>query len=140
MTSKPEPNPDAVRPGSLPPWGKDDLPESLPFSAKNMFKTIGPGAILLATSIGGGEWLVGPAMGVQFGTSVFWIATLAIALQLIFNLEAIRYTLYTGEPIFTGIMRLRPGSMFWGRVYVLLTITQLGVPALAKSSAAVLFA
>ncbi len=140
MTSKPEPNPDAVRPGSLPPWGKDDLPESLPFSAKNMFKTIGPGAILLATSIGGGEWLVGPAMGVQFGTSVFWIATLAIALQLIFNLEAIRYTLYTGEPIFSGIMRLRPGSRFWATFYVLLTAVQLGVPALAAACAPVLFA
>jgi len=128
MKSTPELNPEAVRPGSLPPWGKDELPEPLPFSAKNMFKTIGPGAILLATSIGGGEWLVGPAMGVQFGTSVFWIATLAIALQLIFNLEAIRYTLYTGEPIFSGFMRLRPGSRFWATFYVLLT----AVPLLSK--------
>src|SRR5258705_1069074 len=109
MKPKPELNPEAVMPGSLPPWGKDELPEPLPFSAKNMFKTIGPGAILLATSIGGGEWLVWPAMGVQFGTSVFWIATLAISLALIFNLEAIRSTPYTAEAIVSRSIQLRPG-------------------------------
>ena len=126
--------------GRLPVWGQDDLPEPLPFTVSNMFRTIGPGAILLATSIGGGEWLVGPAMGVQFGIGVFWIATVAIALQLIFNLEAIRYTLYTGEPIYSGFMRLKPGSSFWSTFYVLLASLQLGVPALAAACASVLFA
>src|ERR687894_467383 len=92
----------------LPPWGRDDLPEPLPFGLRNLFKTIGPGAILLATSIGGGEWLVGPATSVQYGVGLFWIATVAILLQLVFNLEAIRYTLYTGEPIYSGFMRLKP--------------------------------
>src|SRR5215208_3661891 len=101
----------------LPEWGKDDLPEPLPFSARNLLRTIGPGAILLATSIGGGEWLAGPAMGVQYGREVFWIATVSIALQLVFNLEAIRYTLYTGEPILSGIMRLKPSSRFWATSY-----------------------
>ncbi|HWC77780.1 MAG TPA: Nramp family divalent metal transporter, partial [Blastocatellia bacterium] len=124
----------------LPQWGVDDLPEPLPYSFKNMLKTIGPGAILLATSIGGGEWLVGPAISVQFGTSVLWIATIAIVLQVIFNLEAIRYTLYTGEPIYSGIMRLRPGSKFWATIYVMLTSLQLGVPALAAACAPALFA
>jgi hypothetical protein len=113
----------------LPPWGQDELPEPLPFSLGNLLRTIGPGAILLATSIGGGEWLVGPAMGVQFGRSVFWIATIAIILQLIFNLEAIRYTLYTGEPIYSGIMRLGPSSRFWAIFYVILAGAQLGLPA-----------
>lgn len=124
----------------LPPWGQDDLPEPLPFTVRNVFRTIGPGAILLAGSIGGGEWLVGPAMAVQYGTGVFWIATVAIVLQLLFNLEGIRYTLYTGEPILTGIMRLKPGSTFWGTTYVALTVAQLGVPALAAGCAGVLFA
>jgi hypothetical protein len=124
----------------LPPWGEDDLPEPLPFSARNVLRTIGPGAVLLAASIGGGEWLVGPAMALQHGTGVFWIATLAIVLQLLFNLEAIRYTLYTGEPILSGIMRLRPGSKCWATLYVLLTGAQLGVPALAAGCSSVLFA
>ncbi|MCY2964219.1 MAG: Nramp family divalent metal transporter, partial [Planctomycetota bacterium] len=124
----------------LPAWGQDDLPEPLPFSVKNIFKTIGPGAILLAASIGGGEWLVGPAAAVKHGVDIFWIATTAIILQLIFNLEAIRYTLYTGEPMITGIMRLKPGSSFWGTLYTFITIIQLGVPALAVGCAPVLFA
>jgi hypothetical protein len=124
----------------LPEWGKDDLPEPLPFSVRNLLRTIGPGAILLATSIGGGEWLAGPAMGVQYGREVFWIATVSIALQLVFNLEAIRYTLYTGEPILSGFMRLRPSSRFWATFYVILAWMQLGLPALAAGCATVLFA
>ncbi|HYE65746.1 MAG TPA: Nramp family divalent metal transporter [Pyrinomonadaceae bacterium] len=123
----------------LPAWGQDDLPEPLPYSAGNLLRTIGPGAILLATSIGGGEWLVGPAMGVQFGTQIFWIASIAIVLQLIFNLEAVRYTLYTGEPIYSGFMRLKPSSNFWSTFYVILTTMQLGIPAVAAACATVLF-
>ncbi|MSR59663.1 MAG: hypothetical protein EXS05_18810 [Planctomycetaceae bacterium] len=124
----------------LPAWGHDDLPEPLPFSIRNVFRTIGPGAILLAASIGGGEWLVGPTAAVKHGTDIFWIASVAIVLQLVFNLEGIRYTLYTGEPIVTGIMRLRPGSTFWGRFYVFLAVLQLGVPALARGCATVVVA
>ena len=41
--------------GTLPAWGHDELPAPLPFSTRNLFRTIGPGAILLATSIGAGE-------------------------------------------------------------------------------------
>ena len=71
---------------------------------------------MAATSIGGGEWLVGPAAAVKYSSSIFLIATVAIVLQVIFNLEAIRYTLYTGEPIYGGIMRLKPGPKFWAGV------------------------
>src|SRR5690349_13918801 len=94
--------------GKLPPWEVAELPEPLPFSVRNAFKIIGPGAIMLAASIGGGEWLSGPATVTKHGPGVLWIATVAIVLQLIFNLEGIRYTLYTGEPAISGIMRLKP--------------------------------
>jgi hypothetical protein len=124
----------------LPPWGRAELPEPLPFSFRNALRTIGPGAILLAASIGGGEWLVGPAVAVKHGIGLFWIATVAIVLQTIFNLEAIRYTLYTGEPIVAGFMRLRPSSRFWGAIYSVLSIAQLGMPALGAASATVIFA
>jgi hypothetical protein len=70
---------------------------------------------------------------------IFWIATLAIVLQVIINLEAVRYTLYTGEPIVSGFQRLRPASMFWSAVYSLLTVAQLGMPALGAACAAVVF-
>ena len=125
---------------ALPPWNTRELPEAPPFSSRNLFRVIGPGAILLASSIGGGEWLVGPAIGVQYGRSLLWIATAAIALQLLFNLEAIRYTMYTGEPIVTGFMRLRPGPRLWAPVYTVLCVAQVGLPALAAGSAATVFA
>ena len=124
----------------LPAWGRADLPEPLPLSLRNALRTIGPGAILLAASIGGGEWLVGPAVAVKHGVGLFWIATLAIVLQTIFNLEAIRYTLYTGEPIVAGFMRLRPSSGFWATIYTVLSVAQLGMPALGAASATVIFA
>lgn len=59
---------------------------------------------------------------------------------MIFNLEAIRYTLYTGEPILTGIMRLRPHSRFWAVLYSILGIAQLATPGLALGCANVIFA
>ena len=125
--------------GELPRWDVADLPAPPPFTFRNTMKVIGPGAIMAATSIGGGEWLVGPAAAVKYSSSIFLIATVAILLQVIFNLEAIRYTLYTGEPIYGGIMRLKPGPRFWAGFYSLLGFFQLGWPALAGSAAATLF-
>lgn len=124
--------------GELPRWTIDELPAPPPFNLRNMLKVIGPGAIMAATSIGGGEWLVGPAAAVKYSSSIFLIATVAIVLQVLFNLEAIRYTLYTGEPIYGGIMRLKPGPKFWAGFYSLLGFFQLGWPALAGSAAATL--
>jgi Mn2+/Fe2+ NRAMP family transporter len=86
--------------GELPAWEVTDLPSPPTFNFRGMLKVIGPGAVMAATSIGGGEWLVGPAAAVKYTASIFLIVTVAIALQVVFNLEAIRYTLYTGEPIF----------------------------------------
>src|SRR5687767_9265011 len=124
--------------GELPPWEVSDLPAPPPFGLRNVLRVIGPGAIMAATSIGGGEWLVGPAAAVKYSSAIFLIATVAILLQVIFNIEAIRYTLYTGEPIFGGIMRLKPGPRFWAAFYSILGFFQLGWPALAGSAAATL--
>ena len=94
---------------------------------------------MAATSIGGGEWLVGPAAAVKYSSAIFLIATIAIVLQVIFNLEAIRYTLYTGEPIYGGIMRLQARARSSGRRSTrCIGFFQLGWPALAGSAAATL--
>ncbi len=126
------------RHGLLPPWDVAELPAPPSFSFRNMMRVIGPGAIMAATSIGGGEWLVGPAAAVKYSSSIFLIVTVAIVLQMIFNLEAIRYTLYTGEPIYGGIMRLKPGPRFWAVFYTIFGFFQLGWPALAGTAAAAL--
>jgi hypothetical protein len=76
----------ASRAGGLPAWSTADLPAPPPFTARNVLRVIGPGAILLATAIGGGEWLVGPAAAVKYGATIMGIATIAIVLQLVFNL------------------------------------------------------
>ncbi|MBI4584749.1 MAG: Nramp family divalent metal transporter [Planctomycetes bacterium] len=126
------------RHGELPPWEIAELPAPPPFGFRNLLRVIGPGAVLAATSIGGGEWLVGPAAAVKYSSAIFLIVTLAILFQVIFNLEAIRYTLYTGEPIYGGIMRLKPGPKFWAGFYTVVGFLQLGWPALAGSAAATL--
>lgn len=129
-----------LKQGSLPPWKTDEFPAPLPFSLRNALRTIGPGAILLVGAIGMGEWIAGPLFVVQHGRSVLWIATLAFVLQSLLNLEAVRYTLYTGEPVLTGFMRLRPGSRVWGAFYALAGFAQLGMPAAAAGCAGVTFA
>ncbi len=47
--------------GQLPEWEEADLPAPPALNFRNKLRMAGPGAILLAASIGGGEWLVGPA-------------------------------------------------------------------------------
>lgn len=131
--------PDAPDPGHLPAWNVDDLPEAPKLTLRNVFHVIGPGAILLATSIGGGEWLVGPAAAVKYGVGLLGIASIAIVLQMILNTEAIRYTLWSGEPIVGGFLRLGPGAGFWAAFYTVLAFVHLAWPALALSSAGTAF-
>ena len=101
--------------GELPAWEVTDLPAPPPFDFRNMLKVIGPGAIMAATSIGGGEWLVGPAAAVKYSASIFLIVTVAIALRLL-QPEDVRYTLYTGEPIFGGSCGSSPAP-FWAALH-----------------------
>lgn len=121
--------------GYLPAWGTADLPAPPPFNFANALKLIGPGAIALGISIGSGEWLLGPTVTAKYGAGLLWVATLSILIQYVLNTEVIRYTLYTGEPIFTGFMRTAPGPAFWGVVYTLLFALQVGWPGWAKSAA-----
>ena len=73
---------------------------------------------MLGASIGSGEFLLGPAVFVKHGLSLLWITVVAVILQTIFNTEVMRYTLATGEPMFTGFMRTRPSSTLWAWTYV----------------------
>jgi hypothetical protein len=92
---------------------------------------VGPGVIALGVSIGSGEFLLGPPRFVQHGFSLLWVVLIAIVFQTIFNTEVMRYTLATGEPVFSGFMRTRPSSTLWAWVYVALYFLQVGWPAWA---------
>src|SRR5215216_4342216 len=112
------PDDSAVDAGALPPWHVREMPAPPPYSPKNALRIAGAGAIILGVSIGSGEWLIGPAATAQYTAALLWVATASIVLQWIFNEEACRYTLYTGEPITVGFMRTKPGPAFWGWYYV----------------------
>ncbi len=126
--------------GALPAWGVQDMPAPPPFRLRNIIAVVGPGAIALCLCLGGAEWLLGPSVTLKYGVGLLWITLVAVVLQAILNLEFARYTLYTGEPIFSGFMRTRGGPKLWGPLYIILGILNVGWPAWAALSAPALFA
>ena len=100
---------------------------------------VGPGVIVLGGSIGSGEFLLGPAVFVRHGLTLLWVSGIAILLQTIFNTELMRYTIATGEPVFTGFMRTRPHATFWAAIYALLFFLQVGWPASAAVASGAIF-
>ena len=123
-------------PGSqqMPRWDHGDLPAPPVFTWRNWFSLLGPGIIMGGTAIGGGEWLMGPAVTARYGGALMWLVTFSILFQVVYNLEISRYTLYTGEPIFTGKFRTIPGPVFWMSVYFVLDFGTL-FPYLAANAA-----
>jgi hypothetical protein len=127
---------DPPHPGSLamPRWDGGELPPAPVFRSRNLAMLIGPGLVMGASAIGGGEWLTGPKITAQFGGSLLWLCTLSILGQVIYNIEISRYALYSGEPIFTGKFRTLPGPIFWMYVYLILDLGSI-LPYLASNAA-----
>ena len=113
---------EAPHPGSknMPRWTTGDLIDAPKFTKQSILAMIGPGLVMGASAIGGGEWLAGPAVTAKYGAALLWVATVSILIQVLYNIEISRYTLYTGEPIFTGKFRIPPHPMFWLMFYLLL--------------------
>ena len=107
---------------AMPAWTKAELPEAPSFTWRNWLAMLGPGLLMGGASIGGGEWLLGPSVTARYGPGLLWLATLSILGQVIYNIEVSRYTLYTGEPIFTGKFRTMPGPRFWVVAYLFLDL------------------
>lgn len=126
----------APHPGSpeMPRWNVAELPDAPVFQWKNVWQFLGPGLLMGGAAIGGGEWLTGPIVTAKYGGALLWLSTLSILGQVIYNIEISRYTLYTGEPIFTGKFRIPPGPMLWVFLYLLLDIGTI-FPYLAASAA-----
>jgi Mn2+/Fe2+ NRAMP family transporter len=102
------------------PLGKDKL------TIGDILRIIGPSAIAVGIAIGGGEWMIGPSLFVKWGLGLLWITTLSCLFQTILNIEMSRYTLYTGEPINIGFMRLPGGGKVWGSLFFILATLQVG--------------
>lgn len=126
----------APHPGSpdMPRWTTGELIEAPRFSWRNWAALIGPGLVMGGSAIGGGEWLKGPEVTARYGGGLLWLASLSILGQVFYNLEISRYTLYTGEPIFTGKFRTLPGPRFWLFAYLILDFGAV-FPYLASNAA-----
>jgi hypothetical protein len=124
---------------SLEPWTRAELPAPPLPHGLDWLKVVGPGVIVLGVSIGGGEFLLGPAAFVRYGLSLLWVVPLSVILQTIFNTEVMRYTMATGEPVFTGFMRTAPAPALWAWVYTGLYFLQIGWPGPAGTAAAAFF-
>jgi len=120
-------------------WQRAELPAPPSPKGLQWLSIVGPGVIVLGVSIGSGEFLLGPAVFVKHGFSLLWTTLVAVLLQTIFNTELMRYTLATGEPVFTGFMRTRPSSTLWAWVYSVLYFLQVGWPAWAGTAAGAIF-
>lgn len=123
----------------LDPWVRAELPAPPTPKGLQWLGVVGPGIIVLGASIGSGEFLLGPAVFVRHGLSLLWITTVAVVFQTIFNMELMRYTLATGEPVFTGFMRTRPSSTLWAWIYATFYFLQVGWPAWAGTAAGAIF-
>jgi hypothetical protein len=123
----------------LDPWRPAELPVPPAPRGFGWLRVVGPGVIVLGLSIGSGEFLLGPAVFVRHGLTLLWVTTVAVVLQAIFNMEVMRYTLATGEPVFTGFMRTRPSSTAWAVVYATLYFLQVGWPAFAGTAAGAIY-
>ena len=123
----------------LDPWVRAELPVPPTPKGLGWLGAVGPGVIVLGISIGSGEFLLGPTVFVRYGLSLLWVTGIAILLQTIFNMELMRYTVATGEPVFTGFMRTRPSSTAWAWFYAVLYFLQVGWPGWAGTAAAAIF-
>jgi len=123
-------------PGShrMPRWNVDALIEPPRITWRKWAAMLGPGIVAGGAAIGGGEWLLGPEVTARYGGAMLWLATISILGQVLYNIEISRYTLYCGEPIFTGKFRTPPGPKFWLTVYMILDFGSL-FPYLAASAA-----
>ena len=128
--------------GRGPAFPVEDLPEApiKNLTPRRLIGILGPAVIALGGTIGGGEWLIGPSLFVKWGLVLLWITTISSTLQVFLNLEMVRYTLYTGEPITVGFMRLSPGKTFWGVLFSIVGFIERSMPGWALATATALAA
>src|SRR5688572_14301481 len=66
-----------VESGKMPPWTTGELPEP-PSVKRGILGVLGPGLMMAGAAIGGGEWLMGPAVTAQYGGIIMWLAAISI--------------------------------------------------------------
>ena len=103
----------------------------LPARQTPFWKMTGPGAVLVGLSIGGGELVVWPLITAEFGASMVWAAALGIFIQLWVNFEIGRWTIATGESLYTGYSRIWRG---FAHCFIFFNVAGWILPAWARKS------
>jgi len=91
--------------------------------------------LLLAGSIGSGEFVLWPYISTQTGLTLAWLAVLGVLTQYFLNMEITRYTLATGETAVTGFTRL---WKHWNWLFILMSVIPWIWPGWASGSATAL--
>ncbi len=86
--------------------GDSNREHDLPPLPGRFWDLVGPGAVLVGLSIGAGELIVWPRVTAQYGAAMTWAALLGVFFQLWLNVEIGRYTLATGESVYSGYRRV----------------------------------
>ena len=70
----------APHPGSqhMPQWDAGELIDAPRFKWRNVLALIGPGLVMGAAAIGGGEWLAGPQVTARYGPTLLWVAAISM--------------------------------------------------------------
>ena len=95
------------------------------------WKMAGPGAILVGLSIGAGEIIVWPLVVAEYGASMIWAAVLGVFLQMWINFEVGRWTIATGETVYTGFARVWRG---FAPLFILITLFSWIAPGWGRAS------
>jgi hypothetical protein len=107
----------------------------LPPRTKSFWQMAGPGAVLVGLSIGAGEIIIWPTTIARYGAGMAWAAVVGVFIQIWINLEVARWTVATGETVYTGYSRVWRG---FGPVFILLTVLGWLAPGWAQASGSAL--
>ena len=111
----------------LPELASADMPER----KQSFWRLAGPGVVLVGLSIGAGEIIIWPHIAAEFGGSMVWVAMVGVFLQFWVNLEIARWTVATGETVYTGCARVWRG---FAPVMILLIVLGYLAPGWAMAS------
>jgi Mn2+/Fe2+ NRAMP family transporter len=80
---------------------------------------LGPGLVWAALAQGTGELIFWPMFTAKYGEWFLWLIIPASLMQFGASVEIGRYTILTGETIFTGFTRLRPfvAALLWAGMF-----------------------
>ncbi|MGH7543649.1 MAG: Nramp family divalent metal transporter [Gemmatimonadota bacterium] len=122
--------PDFPVAGSGPPFHRmDDVPR-----VPRLRHVVGPSIIALGVGLGAGEFLLWPNLIAVNGFSIWWLFWVGLLTQFIVIGEIERWTIATGESVFSGMARLtrRP---FWPWFFLIATLVSFFWPGWAAESA-----